>query len=210
MPATGHPHGEPRRMPLLPPVGTFLDHGIRDRQGYWPGPYGDLSPAACSCLEPLPAAEADAGALDLPVDTPVRLPSGDDGRGRARSGENLVTDKSHCRAAGLWNHGTFVGKVLVQRHVRVLGPGPGSPGTRACWSDQRLVWQRRKRSFGWCVWRRARTANFPRCRRQLVTPRCAVRRIWRWRIDRCRRRVSASTRSTRRVRVRDIGDQQRP
>jgi hypothetical protein len=88
----------------------------------------------------LPAAEADAGALDLPVDTPVRLPSGNDGRGRARAGEHLVTDKWHCRAAGLWNDGTFVGKVLVQRHVPVLGPGPGSPGARACWSDQQRVW----------------------------------------------------------------------
>jgi hypothetical protein len=41
----------------------------------------------------------------------------------------------------LWHPtGTFVGKLLVQRHVRMLGPGPGSPGARACWSDQQLEW----------------------------------------------------------------------
>ncbi len=56
----------------------------------------------------------------------------------------------------------------------------------------------------------SKIANFPRCRRQLVKPYWAVRRIWRRRTDRCWRRVSASTRSARLVRVRDIGDQQRP
>jgi hypothetical protein len=46
MPVTGHPHDEPHRMPASAAGGTFLNHGIRDRQGYWPGLYGDLSPAA--------------------------------------------------------------------------------------------------------------------------------------------------------------------
>jgi hypothetical protein len=79
----------------------------------------------------LPAAEADARAFGFPFDTPVRVPSGDDGRGRARARKHLVTGESHGRAAGLRNEGTVASELVVQRLVRVLGPGPGRPGVRA-------------------------------------------------------------------------------
>src|ERR1035438_4741721 len=79
----------------------------------------------------LPAAEADARAFGFPFDAPVRLPSGDDSCGRARAREHLVTGESHGRAAELRNEATVVGEFVVQRLVRVLGPGPGRPGARA-------------------------------------------------------------------------------
>jgi len=80
----------------------------------------------------LPAAKAEARALDLPLNTPIRLTSRDDGCGGARAREHLVASKAHRRATGPPGHAPHMAKISDLNMLAMMG---GQERTEAEWCE---------------------------------------------------------------------------